>query len=141
MHQLWPSRHYRWFWDGDWEILVLLNTNGGWYISFALRLKNDYMSLFSRVWVKVHFPLKGTVIYYFQIFIEIICRCLSVMYNRKQRSIICKQLYIGREAFCKIINVNEKQKRTKDGILRHSSIDIFSRSHLPAEDYALFSFL
>ena len=29
----------RYFWDDDWETLVLLNTNGGWYISFASRLK------------------------------------------------------------------------------------------------------
>ena len=26
-------------WDDDWETLVLLNTNGGWYTSFASRLK------------------------------------------------------------------------------------------------------
>ena len=29
----------RCFWDNDWETLVLLNTNGGGYISFTLRLK------------------------------------------------------------------------------------------------------
>ena len=29
----------RCFWHYDWETLVLLNTNGRWYISFALRLK------------------------------------------------------------------------------------------------------
>ena len=27
------------FWDDDWETQVLLNTNGDWYISFALWLK------------------------------------------------------------------------------------------------------
>ena len=105
---------------------------------FCFAAKNDFMSLFSRVWIKVHFPLKGPVIYYFQIFIEIICRCLSVMYNRKQRGIICKQLYIGSEAFCKIINVNQKQQKTKDGTLRYSSIDIFPCRDLSVEDYALF---
>ena len=29
----------RWFWDDDWEPLELLNSSGGSYISFALRLK------------------------------------------------------------------------------------------------------
>ena len=82
---------------------------------FCFAAKNDFMSLFSRVWIKVYFPLKGLVIYYFQIFTEIISKCLSVMYNRKQRSIIRKQLYLGSEAFCEIINVNQKQERTKNG--------------------------
>ena len=63
--------------------------------------------------------MKSPVIYYFQIFIEIICRCLSVMNNKKQRSIIWKKFYIGSEAFC------EKRQRTKDGTLTYSSIDIF----------------
>ena len=97
---------------------------------FCFAAKNDIMSLFSRVWFKFHFPLKSPVIYYFQIFIEIIWRCLSVMYNRKQRSIICKQIYIGSEAFCKIINENQNQQRTKDGTLRYSSIDIFFMQRL-----------
>ena len=108
---------------------------------FCFAAKNDFMSLFSRVWIKVHFPLKGPVIYYFQIFIEIICRCLSVMYNRKQRGIICKQFYIGSEAFSKIINVNQKQQRTKDGTLRYSSIDIFPSRDLTVEEYVLFLFI
>ena len=98
------------------------------------------MSLFSRVRIKIHFPLKVLAIYYFQIFIEVICRCLSVMDNRKQRGIICKQLYIGSKAFCKIINVNQKQQRTKDGTLRYSSIDIFPCRDLSVEDCALFFF-
>ena len=91
---------------------------------FCFTAKNNFMSLFSRVWIKVYFPMKDPIIYYFKVFIEIIC-CLSVMYKRKQRGIKCKQLYIGSEAFCKIINVNKKQQRTKDGTLRYSSIDIF----------------
>ena len=94
---------------------------------FCFATKNNFTSLFSRNWIKVHFPLKDQVIiYYFQIFVEIICRCLSVMHNRKQRSIICKQPCIGSDAFWKIINVNQKQQRTKDGTLRYSRIDIFS---------------
>ena len=28
------------------------------------------MSLFSRVWIKAHFPLNNPVVYYFQVFIE-----------------------------------------------------------------------
>ena len=99
------------------------------------------MSLFRRVWIKVHFPLEGPVIYHFEIFIEIICRCSSVTYNRKQKSIICKQLCIGSEAFFKIININQKQQKTKDGTLRYSSIDIFSCRDLFIKDYTLFSFL
>ena len=114
----------RFFWDDDWEPLVVLNTNGGWFF-FCFATENDFMSLFSRVWIKVHFPLKRPVIYYFQIITEIICRCLNVTYNTKQRSTIYKQLYIGSEAFCKIIHVNKKQQRTRDGTLWYSSIDIF----------------
>ena len=80
----------RFFWDDDWEPLVVLNTNGGWFF-FCFATENDFMSLFSRVWIKVHFPLKGPVIYYFQIITEIICRCLNVTYNKKQRSIKLKK--------------------------------------------------
>ena len=99
----------RCFGNDDWEALVLLNTNRGLYIYFALRLKITSRACFlGSIWIKVHFPLKGPVIYYFQIFIEIICRFLSVMYNRKQRNIIWKQLCIGSETFCKISNVNQK---------------------------------
>ena len=92
---------------------------------FCFVAKNNIMSLSSRVWIKVYFPLKGPVVHDFQIFIEIISRCLIVMYNRKQRGIICKQLYIGSKTFCKIINVNQKQQRTKNGTLRYFIIDIF----------------
>ena len=102
---------------------------------FCFATKNNFTSLFSRIWIKVHFPLKGPDIYYFQIFIEIICRFLTVMYNRKQRSIVCKQLCIGSGAFCKIINVNQKQQRTKDETLRYSSIDIFSCRDLTGKNY------
>ena len=107
-----------------------------YFVCFAA--KNDFMSLFNRVCIKVHVPLKDPVIYYSQIFIEIICRCLSVIYNRKQRNIISKQLYIGSETFCKIINVNQKQQRTKDGTLKYSSIDILPCGDLSVENYALF---
>ena len=82
--------------------------------------------------------MKSPVLYDFQIFIEIICRCLIVMYNRKQRSIICKQLYIGSESFYEIINDLQKQQRTTDGSLRYSSTDIFSCRDLPIEDHTLF---
>ena len=37
-------------WDDDWETLVLLNTNGGWYISFALRLKMTSWSCLKPDW-------------------------------------------------------------------------------------------
>ena len=76
---------------------------------FCFTTKNDFLSLFSRVWIEVHFPLKG------------------------------KWLYIGSEAFCKIINVNQKQKRTKDGTLRYFNIDIFPCGDMSVEDNALFS--
>ena len=55
---------------------------------FCLATKNDSLRLFSSISNEGHFPLKSPVIYRFQIFIEIICRCLSVMYNRKPRNII-----------------------------------------------------
>ena len=71
-------------------------------------------------------------------FFEIICRCLSVMYNRKQSGIICKQVYIDSETFCKIINVYRKQQRTKNLTLRHSSTDIFPCTDLSVEDCAFF---
>ena len=83
---------------------------------FCFETKNNLLGFFSRVWTEIHFSLKSPFIYYFQIFIEIICRCLSVMYNRKQRSVLGEQLFCS-ESFCKIINVNLKQQRTKDETL------------------------
>ena len=95
----------RCFWDDDWETLVLLKTNGGWNISFALQLKINSWAYLVGSGLKLIFLLKGPVIYYFQTFIEIFCKCLSVMYNEKQKSIIWKQLCIDSEVICKIINV------------------------------------
>ena len=46
------------FWDNDRKVLALSNTNAGLDISFALRLKNNFLSLLCRVCIKVHFPLK-----------------------------------------------------------------------------------
>ena len=37
-------------------------------LCFAAKI--DFMSLLSRVWIKVHSPLKDPVVYYFQVFIE-----------------------------------------------------------------------
>ena len=64
--------------------------------------KIDIFSLFSSIWIKVHFPLS-------KIFIKIICRSLNDMYNRKQRRIICKKRCIRWKVFCQTINVSQKQ--------------------------------
>ena len=37
---------------------------------FCFSAKNDFLSLFSRIWIKIHFPLKNPVINYFEIFVR-----------------------------------------------------------------------
>ena len=37
---------------------------------FCFTTKNDFLSLFSRVWVQIHFPLKSSVWYPFQILLR-----------------------------------------------------------------------
>ena len=54
---------------------------------FCFGTKNDFLSLFSRVSIKAHFPLKIPVIDYFQIFMEIICSSLSATYNNKKKEL------------------------------------------------------
>ena len=53
--------------------------------SFCFATKNYFLSLFSRVCVKVHFPLIGPVVYYFQILIEIVCRCFECHVQQKTK--------------------------------------------------------
>ena len=69
---------YSYYW-GFIATLYLLNSN-----FFCFATKNNFLSLCCRFSIKVHFLVKSPVIYYFQTFIEIMQRCFSIMYKRKQ---------------------------------------------------------
>ena len=49
----------RWFWDDDWETLVLLNVNSRWYISFDLQLKMNLGSCLAGSGLKSIFHQKS----------------------------------------------------------------------------------
>ena len=69
------------------------------------------MSLFSRVWIKVHFPLKGPVIYYFQIFIEVICQVSCTRENKEVSSANSFTLVVRSSVRSLMYNKNKKGPR------------------------------
>ena len=70
------------FWEEVRLTLALLKSNGRWIFFFSFVTKNDFLSLLSSIWIKVHFLLSSSLI--FSKSIKFICKCLNVIYNTKQ---------------------------------------------------------
>ena len=74
--------------------------------------------------LKLIFHCVAQLLIYSRLLLRLFAEVFNVIYNRKQRSIICIKLGISWKAFCQIINVNQKQQRTEYGTLRYSSTEI-----------------
>ena len=65
-------------------IALLLSTSGGCNNCFRFPTINDFICVLFWIWVKTHFPLKGSCIYLCQVVIQFKSRDITIMDHKKQ---------------------------------------------------------
>ena len=75
--------------------------------------ENGFLCLFSKIWIKIHFPFKSPFRYLLGIGGKIASWNSFVINSWENRCVICKEFYIWGNTLWKIINVNQKKKKPK----------------------------
>ena len=75
-------------------IALLLSTSGGCNNCFRFPTINDFICVLFWIWVKTHFPLKGSSIYLCQVVIQFKSRDITIMDHKKQSCATSKQFSI-----------------------------------------------
>ena len=52
--------------------------------------EGDFLSLFARIWIEIHFSLESPIVNFGKVIIQFICRCIYVTWNRQQGCVIRK---------------------------------------------------
>ena len=99
--------------------------------------EDDFLSLFARIWIEIHFSLESPIVNFGQVIIQFICRYIYVTQNRQQGCVIRKQFSNKIKTGCQIINVNQKQHRTQNGSLGNSCGNICPVENLSIQEKPL----
>ena len=63
---------------------------------FQIWTKEDFLSLFGKIWIEIHVTLESSIISLNQVITQFICRCAYVMCNREKDVLFANSLALQR---------------------------------------------
>ena len=58
--------------------------------------KDDFLSVFARIWIHIHFPMENPVINFSQVIIQFVYRCIYYMCNKERRCLALEERPVAR---------------------------------------------